>query len=118
MPETFHPINTLDDLESAIALSAERPVVIFKHSYTCGMSAMMFESLKDSMDDAKADADWFVLSVQASRAVSAAMAARFRIRHETPQALVLFGEQVVWHGSHYRATWSAIVAAIAQTAAS
>jgi bacillithiol system protein YtxJ len=117
MPETFHPINTLDDLESAIALSSERPVVIFKHSYTCGLSAMMFESLKDAMSGAEPEADWFVLSVQSSRAVSSEMTTRFKIRHETPQALVLVGQKVVWHGSHYRATLPAIVAAIEKASA-
>jgi bacillithiol system protein YtxJ len=58
-----------------------------------------------------------VLSVHASRALSTELATRFGIRHESPQALVLVGGKVVWHGSHYRATSTSIAAALEKIAA-
>lgn len=116
MPEQFRTISSLDELETAIAASSERPSVIFKHSPTCGISAQAFESVRELLSDRAPDANWFLLSVHASRALSAAVATRFGIRHESPQALVLSGGKVVWHGSHFRATSSAIVAALEKLA--
>ena len=108
MTDHLRTIATIDDLEGAIAGSSDRPTVIFKHSPTCGLSAMAFESIREFLDGGETAANWFVLSVRASRALSAAVAARFGIRHESPQVLVLSGGKVVWHGSHYRATSTAM----------
>ena len=116
MSEPFRTISTLDELEAAIADSSERPSVIFKHSPTCGLSAMAFESIREFLQQSETSANWFLLSVRASREVSAAVTARFGIRHESPQALVLSEGKVVWHGSHYRATPTAIVAALEKLA--
>ena len=118
MPEQLNTISTLDELESAIAGSSDRPSVIFKHSPTCGLSAMAFESISEFLHQQETKANWFLLSVRASRAVSAAVTERFGIRHESPQALVLSEGKVVWHGSHYRATPTAIVAALEKLALS
>ena len=112
MPEQIQTITTLDELERAIAVSSVRPAVIFKHSASCGLSAQAFDSIRDWLDQGLCEAAWFVLPVRASRAVSTAVATRFGIRHESPQALVLFEGKVVWHGSHFRATSQSIVAAL------
>ena len=117
MSDQLRTISTLDELEGAIANSTDRPAVIFKHSPTCGLSAMAFESIREFLNGRESGANWFLLSVRASRAVSAAVTARFGIRHESPQALVLSEGKVVWHGSHYRATPTAIVAALEKLAA-
>ena len=116
MSEHLRTISTLDELEVAIAGSSDRPSVIFKHSPTCGLSAMAFESLTEFLNGRETGANWFLLSVRASRALSTAVATRFGIRHESPQALVLSEGKVVWHGSHYRATPTAIVAALEKLA--
>lgn len=116
MSDQLLTISTLDELETAIAGSSERPSVIFKHSPTCGLSAMAFESIREFLDQGETSANWFLLSVRASRAVSAEVTTRFGIRHESPQALVLSEGRVVWHGSHYRATPTAIVAALEKLA--
>ena len=62
-------------------------------------------------------ADIFVLPVQASRTLSTAVAQRFGIRHESPQAMVIDRGEVAWHGSHYRATATSIAAALDTLAA-
>ena len=117
MSEPLRTISTLDELEGAIAGSSDRPSVIFKHSPTCGLSAMAFESLREFLNDRQTgDANWFLLSVRASRAVSAEVATRFGIRHESPQALVLVDGKVVWHGSHYRATAESIATVLGRLA--
>ncbi len=110
-------LSTNDELEAALKRSAEVPVVIFKHSPTCGISAQAFESISEWRAAASPLAEFLVLPVQASRQLSARLAQMFGIRHESPQALVIDRGAVVWHGSHFRATARSIAAALEKLAA-
>ena len=104
---------TIDELDAAVAGSSTRPAVFFKHSPVCGTSAMANEAIGDLPDDGPhVDADWYLVPVQASRAVSNALSKRFGIRHESPQVLVVNDQHVVWHGSHFRVTPTAIQSAL------
>ena len=38
-PHAITPLESLEQLDAAIARSAETPVLLFKHSTTCGTSA-------------------------------------------------------------------------------
>ena len=112
LPTSLRTLSTVDELESALVHSSERPLVIFKHSPTCGISAQAFESISEWLAGPMLSIDFVVVPVQASRAVSTALAQRFAIRHESPQAMVIIDGRVVWHGSHYRATAGSIAAAL------
>ncbi len=112
MPTAFHILSTTDELDRALARSSQLPVVIFKHSPTCGISAQAFESITEWLNGEVPNADFYVVPVQASRAISTQLAQKLGIRHESPQALVVDDGQVVWHGSHYRATATSIAAAL------
>ncbi len=117
MPTTMQTLSTAAELDRAIAGSAQRPVVIFKHSPTCGISAQAYESILAWLSAATPDAAMFVLPVQSGRLLSRAVAERFGIRHESPQVLVIDQDRVVWHGSHFRATAEGIRAALDKLAA-
>lgn len=117
MPTPIQTLSTTDELERALASSAQQPVVIFKHSPTCGISAQAFELITEWLAAATLTAEVFVLPVQAGRLVSGEIAQRFGIRHESPQVLVINQGRVVWHGSHFRATADGIRAALNQIAA-
>ena len=117
MLSPFKTLSTSDQLDRALDESSRRPAVIFKHSPTCGISAQAFESISGWLDGKIPDADFYVVPVPASRAVATALAQRFGIRHESPQVMVIDGGEVTWHGSHFRATASAIAAALDQLAA-
>ena len=111
---SLQPLSTLDDLDAAIARSAHRPVVIFKHSPTCGTSAQAHESILELLAGQPPEADWFVVSVRANREVSTAIANRFGVRHESPQVLILNAGTVVWHASHFRVTGPALREALSR----
>lgn len=100
-----------DQLDALLDDSHQRPIVIFKHSRTCGTSAEAFDQLQSFIEDGEG-ADVYLVDVLRHRPASQAVASRFGIRHESPQALVLRNGQVVWHGSHYRVTVDAIKSAI------
>lgn len=109
---TFKRLSTEAQLDHAIAASHQRPIVFFKHSTTCGISAAAYEQMVDVVDPGTSE--WYLIDVRTDRPVSNAIARRFGVRHESPQVLVVGGERVRWHASHHRVTASAVRAAIEQ----
>lgn len=112
----FRPLTTPEQLDEAIAASFRHPVIIFKHSFTCGTSAEAHEELT-SLLASGAVGDWHLLDVRADRPLSLQVAERFGIRHESPQLLLIVSGQVRWSGSHYRVTGAAVQAALAELTA-
>jgi bacillithiol system protein YtxJ len=113
MPNLTH-LSDLDMLEAAIAESLERPVLLFKHSRTCGISCEAFDELQAHLADQAGPptASYKVITVQSHRRVSDTAAERFGIRHETPQAILLKDGRPVWNASHFRITADALARAI------
>ena len=116
----MHPnLTTLDGLEELdrlLAASDRRPLLLFKHSYTCGVSAEALDELVTHLNEGSSDAVYAMVTVQTHRHVSNAVASKLGIRHETPQALLVRDGRVVWSASHFRVTASAVEGAIAKGA--
>jgi bacillithiol system protein YtxJ len=115
MPNLTH-LSDVDMLEAAIAESVERPVLLFKHSRTCGISCEALDELRAHVAeqaDESAAAAYKVITVQSHRGLSDNAAKRLGIRHETPQAILLKDGRVVWNASHFRITAAALARAIA-----
>jgi bacillithiol system protein YtxJ len=101
-------------IEDLLQESHTRPVLIFKHSVSCGTSAQALDELADHLEQADhVGARYAIVTVQSHRAVSNALAQRLAVRHETPQTLLLVDGRVVWNASHFRVTAEAIAKAIA-----
>jgi bacillithiol system protein YtxJ len=105
-------LSTLEDLEAAVAASAGRPLLLLKHSLTCGTSACAREEVEELLAQAPCPIDACVVHVQTCGAVSKAIAERFGIRHESPQLFLVVDGAVVWHASHHRITRREIAAAL------
>jgi bacillithiol system protein YtxJ len=105
-------LTTLEDLDAAVAASEGRPLLLFKHSLTCGASAHAREEVEAFLSAPAPPADAWVVHVQTGRAISSAIADRFGIRHESPQVLLISKGKVVWHASHYGITRREIAAAV------
>jgi bacillithiol system protein YtxJ len=98
------PLSDLDMLEAAIAESRERPVLLFKHSRTCGVSCGALDEILLHLDREPSNAAYKMITVQSHRTVSDSAARRLGVRHETPQAIVLRDGRPVWSASHFRIT--------------
>jgi bacillithiol system protein YtxJ len=94
----------IDELDAAIAESLDRPVLLFKHSLTCGVSCEALDELQAHVERSAARAAYKLITVQSHRRLSDELAARFGIRHETPQAILLRDGVPVWTASHFRIT--------------
>lgn len=105
-------LTTLEDLDAALASSAERPVWLFKHSITCSISARAHREYEQYVAARGEGGELFtLLEVQNARPLSNEIAARFGIRHESPQAILVKDGQPVWNASHGRIVVSALEAA-------
>ena len=102
----------MDELDRALAASDERPLLLFKHSFTCGVSAEALDELVAHLHEGRADATYAMITVQTHRDVSNAVARKLGVRHETPQALLIRDGRVVWSASHFRVTAEALAAAL------
>ena len=108
----LHPdletLGHVDDLHRLIDESQSVPVLLFKHSRTCGTSMEALDELLEHLNDRPRDARYAIVTVQTHRDVSNAVAKRFGVRHETPQALLVRDGRVVWSASHFRVTADAV----------
>lgn len=113
----MHVLTSLDAFEAALASAASDPVLFFKHSETCGLSLQAHAEMCELVDDAQWAVPVYLVSVLASRGVSDAMAARFGVRHASPQVLLVRDGAVQWHTSHLAITVGAIHAGVQRATA-
>ena len=112
-PDLTH-VQHLDELDALLAESNHRPLLLFKHSMSCGTSFEALDELIDHLNDDRLPARYAIITVQTHRDLSTAVAKRLGVRHETPQALLIREGRVVWSASHFRVTGGALEAAITQ----
>jgi bacillithiol system protein YtxJ len=121
----MHPnltaLQRIEDLDQLLAASGTRPLLLFKHSYSCGISAEALDELVGHLDATGAAQGaesplYAMVTVQTHREVSNAVTSKLGVRHETPQALIVRDGQVVWAASHYRVTAAAVSAALTAAA--
>jgi bacillithiol system protein YtxJ len=109
---TFTQIEGMEHVAALLQESQTRPVVVFKHSPTCGTSAHAYDEMAALIEEADGP-EVYLVDVLHSRSLSQAIAAALHVRHESPQVLVLSGGSVRWQASHYRVTAEAVRNAVA-----
>jgi bacillithiol system protein YtxJ len=106
MDNHFVKITDTRTFEELTKRSKERPVVIFKHSLTCPISAGAYDQM------AEFEGEVALIEVQRSRELSTEIEHRLGVVHESPQVIVLRNGQVIWDASHFRITAAAVAAAV------
>lgn len=99
MKANFIKLDSAESLDELFQKSHTQPVVLFKHSVSCPISAEVYREVA-----AAVEADVNLVVVQSARGVSNAIAERTGIRHESPQAIVLKDGKPVYHASHFDVT--------------
>lgn len=95
MPANFVSVESLETLEQLFTDSFQHPVVLLKHSTTCGISSGVYREVSLVVGDVN------VVTIQTHREISNEIASRTGIRHESPQAIVLRNGKPVYQASHY-----------------
>jgi bacillithiol system protein YtxJ len=97
----WHPLTQPEQLTDIVRESAERPVVIFKHSTTCSISAMAKSRLERQWTEAGLDnVKPYYLDLLRFRPISNQIAEQFGIRHESPQLLLIQDGECRYDASH------------------
>ena len=110
MPADFRALGRSEDLDKAFTRSHRAPVIIFKHSNTCPVSAGAYREVS------KLDVEVELLTVQLARDVSREVESRTGVRHESPQVLLLRNGTAVWSASHWNVTSQAVAQAMSELA--
>ena len=106
MEANFSPVSDAAALEELFARSHEEPVLLFKHSDACPISARAYRQMEGVRTPVA------IVVVQKNRDVSREVEQRTGVRHETPQALVLRNGRVVWNASHFDITSDVVEQAV------
>ena len=115
-PDLIH-LHNLEELDRLLSESHTRPLLVFKHSYTCGVSAEALDELvahlnEDVLAAGMPEPQYAMVTVQTDRDVSNEVSRKLGVRHETPQALLVRGGRVIWSASHFRVTADAMKKAL------
>ena len=84
----------------AVASSALRPVIIYKHSPICGLSDIAIVEFERFRLGDQGRFDFFQVDVIGARPASQRLEQLLGVRHESPQVLMVWESRCVWHGSH------------------
>ena len=95
MGKNFFRIDDRATLDNLLTDSSRKPVIVFKHSNACSISARAYREME------KLDDKVNILEVQTAREISRELANLTGVRHETPQVIILRDGKAVWNASHF-----------------
>lgn len=101
LPEDWQTIETELQLQAAIDESFQKPVALFKHSVTCGISANAKYRLESEWDFNTSELSFYYLDLLSYRAISNKIAADLAVIHQSPQVILLKDGKAVFNTSHH-----------------
>lgn len=96
-----------EEFHQMLRESGARPIVLFKHSTRCPVSAGARRELV-AFSEQMPDVDCREVLVIEQRPLSQQIAQETGISHQSPQALLFKDGAVVWNASHYSITEKAL----------
>ncbi len=93
-------LTKIEQLDEIVERSKTKTQIIFKHSTRCGISRMVMNQFKKEYKLADNEADLYYLDLLNFRDISASIAEKFKVMHESPQLLVIKNGTVVAFDSH------------------
>ncbi|WP_044479208.1 bacillithiol system redox-active protein YtxJ [Paenibacillus antibioticophila] len=108
MPE-WKRIVSKEELSALLTRSAEQPVLLFKHSTRCPISAEAYREAEAYLSQTPNEqVTYGLIYVVEEREISNEAADKLRVKHESPQAILVKNGQAVWNTSHSRITADAL----------
>jgi bacillithiol system protein YtxJ len=89
-----------EQVEEIAEISANTPVLIFKHSTTCGISRMALKQFEKEYDLDKKQIEPYFLDLKQYKSLSNLVASHFGVQHESPQVLLIKNGNAVYNESH------------------
>jgi bacillithiol system protein YtxJ len=93
------PLTSEDQLSEIVSRSSAKPQVIFKHSTRCSTSSMVLNRLERA--EPSSSVDFYYLDLIQYRNISAQIAEKFHVAHESPQILLIKNGKCTFDESHF-----------------
>ena len=92
------PLTDLNQLDTIVSDSFQKPIVLFKHSTRCSIS----DIAKSRLDKGQKPEhlSFYYLDLIQFRTISNEIAERFNVYHESPQILLIHKGECVYDQSH------------------
>lgn len=101
MMSAFTQITSTEQLQDLLETSASRPVLLFKHSTRCPISARAYSEVSSYLSgQPNENAIYGLIHVIEDRPVSLEAAELLSVKHESPQAILIKDGKAVWNTSH------------------
>lgn len=94
-------ISSLNQLNQVLINTQQKDsecALFFKHSPRCGISSMVLRRFESAWDISNVNV--FMVNVLSQRDASNELAQQFRIRHESPQILLIKNGKLLYTASH------------------
>ncbi|CAG7645335.1 hypothetical protein PAESOLCIP111_04923 [Paenibacillus solanacearum] len=106
-------ITTIEQWNRLYEGSADKPVVVLKHSTACPVSSNALDEYESYLaKEPNADVEYVMVKVIESRPVSNQIAEDTGVKHASPQILYIKNKETVWNTSHWSVTRAHITAVL------
>lgn len=94
------PLTSVGDLENILKESEHQVQAIFKHSTRCSISAMAKYRLESDWHKKNPETPIHLLDLIALRELSNLISEKTSVKHESPQLILVYKGETVYHSSH------------------
>ena len=88
-------------IEEMLSLSQSQPVLLYKHSPSCGISAMVKHQIERDWEFSEEELAVYYVDVIQHRPVSRAFADQVGVAHQSPQVILLDKGEAIYATSHH-----------------
>ena len=93
-------VESVEQLKDILLNDSEKPKLLFKHSTRCGISSMVLRSFEDAWSSGSELCDLYIIDLLRHRDVSNSIAELTGIMHQSPQAIVIKGKEIIYDATH------------------
>jgi len=99
--ENWYNLTEENMLEEIVEISFQKPVILFKHSIRCPISANAKDELQKNLDLKNTEVIFYYLDLITYRNISNAITQKLAIPHESPQVIILKDGKPIYDASHW-----------------
>ncbi len=98
--DSWQELTSVDEIDQLVIESETKPVLIFKHSNRCSISAAAWNRVETRSKELSEEMTLKFVDVINYRNVSNGVSMKFRVPHESPQVLIIKNGICTFDDSH------------------
>lgn len=105
---SYTSLKTNEDWNRILEVSKEKPVLVFKHSTTCPISAAAHREWQKWLEAKGDQCESALVRVIEERPLSMEIQDTLGVKHASPQAILIKNGRAEWNASHWKITKKAL----------